>query len=86
MSAADDSGVARGIGILLYGALFISTIDNVIKPRIIGQKANVHPLLVLLGVLGGMSAFGFIGLIIGPLVLSLFIALINIYQEQDIIK
>jgi predicted PurR-regulated permease PerM len=72
----------QAIGILISG-IIISTIDNLIKPKIISDNADVHPVLVLLGVLGGISLFGFIGIIIGPLLLAVFVKLIDIYEEEQ---
>ncbi len=74
--------VARGIGLLIYGTLIISTADNILKPYIIAGRARVHPLLVLIGVFAGLYLFGFIGLIIGPFVLSLFQTLFEIYERE----
>jgi predicted PurR-regulated permease PerM len=67
---------ALGIGILV-GGILISSIDTFLKPKIIGDKAKVHPILILLGVLGGLSLFGIIGVIIGPLILVLLITVIK---------
>ena len=66
-----------GIGILIFGALIIGTADNIIKPYFVGSHARVHPVVVLIGVLGGLQVFGFIGVIIGPLVLSLALEFIR---------
>ncbi|HLG23920.1 MAG TPA: AI-2E family transporter [Candidatus Nanoarchaeia archaeon] len=74
--------IFKGIGLMVYGAIFISSIDNIIRPKIIGDKANVHPILVLLGVLGGLGLFGFVGFIIGPIILSLLVVFIDIYEEE----
>ncbi len=67
--------------IILGGGLIISAIDTFIKPKIIGSKANVHPVLVLLGVLGGIEMFGLIGVIIGPLVLVMMVTLLKMYKK-----
>lgn len=72
----------KGIGLFLYGMFVISMIDNFLKPKLIGDRAKVHPVLVLLGVLGGIQLFGFIGFIIGPVILALLIAFIKIYEEE----
>ncbi|HLC32695.1 MAG TPA: AI-2E family transporter, partial [Candidatus Nanoarchaeia archaeon] len=74
--------VVRGIGLFLFGLVVISTVDNVLKPFIIAGRTRVHPLLVLIGVFGGLYFFGFIGLIIGPFVLSLFQTLFEIYERE----
>lgn len=78
----DSSSTIRGIFLIVYGLLVISGIDNILKPKLIGVKANVHPILVLLGVLGGLNLFGFIGLILGPVMLALLMTFIDIYEEE----
>jgi predicted PurR-regulated permease PerM len=57
-------------------------VDNFLKPRLISGQSNIHPVVVLLGVLGGLKLFGFIGLVAGPLILALLIALISFYEEE----
>jgi len=76
------SYTVKGIILIVYGVLVIGTIDNLAKPRLIGKKANVHPVLVLLGILGGLSLFGIIGLVLGPVMLALLITFIDIYQKE----
>ena len=74
----------NGFGLLLYGLLIVSTIDNVIRPKIIGAKGKIHPILALLGVLGGLRVFGFLGIIIGPLILAILNVFLDIYiLEKD---
>ncbi len=72
----------RGIGLFFYGALIVSSIDNLIRPHIISGRANIHPLLVFLGALGGIILFGVVGFILGPLVLALFAILFEIYEKE----
>ncbi len=72
----------RGVGLFFYGLLIISTVDNFLKPIIVAGRAKVHPLLILIGILGGLFVFGFIGLIIGPLILALFQTLLQIYERE----
>ena len=74
--------IGRGIGLFIYGALIISTIDNIIRPKVIGSRANISPAVILLGVLGGMTLFGVIGIILGPLILSIFFTTLKIYEEE----
>ena len=74
--------IGRGIGLFIYGALIVSTIDNIIRPKVIGSKANINPAVILIGVLGGIYMFGFVGIILGPLVLSLFFTTLKIYEEK----
>jgi len=72
----------KGIGLLLYGFFIISGIDNILKPMLIGGRAGVHPVLILIGVLGGLAVFGVAGFIIGPLVLAVFKVFLDIYQRE----
>ena len=67
----------NGIGLLIYGFLFISGTEAVLKPRFIGKKSNIHPALIVLGVFGGIQLLGFIGLFFGPLILVIFITLLK---------
>lgn len=78
----NSSLAIRGIMLIAYGVVVISSIDNILKPKLIGAKADVHPILVLLGVLGGLKLFGFIGLILGPVMLALLMTFITIYEEE----
>jgi predicted PurR-regulated permease PerM len=66
---------AAGVGLLLWGALAVSWIDNLVRPMVISGVANIPFLLVLFGVLGGLAAFGLIGLFVGPVVLAVVLAL-----------
>lgn len=74
--------VASGIAILLVGALVISTVDNIVKPKLVGRDTQIHPLLILLSTLGGIALFGITGFIIGPIVIALFISLWEIYAIE----
>jgi len=66
-----------GLFVLLWGVLVVSTIDNVIKPLIISRGSVLPFMLVLLGVLGGAVAFGFIGVFLGPVLLAVGYALLS---------
>ncbi|MEK6904069.1 MAG: AI-2E family transporter [Nanoarchaeota archaeon] len=74
----------NGFGLLIYGILVVSTVDNIIRPKLIGMKSKVHPVIVLVGVLGGLSVFGLLGVIIGPLILAISVTFVQIYlSEKD---
>ena len=79
---SSGSGIIRGIVLLGYGAMIVSTIDNLLKPKLIGNRANIHPVVVFLGVLGGLSFMGLVGLFVGPLILSLFIKFIELLRLE----
>jgi len=83
-STRNSGLIIRGFGVLLYGALIINSIDNFVIPKIIGGRGRVHPVIVLLGIIGGLKLFGFIGLVMGPLLLSLFITFLRLYYEESI--
>lgn len=74
--------IIKGCLLIAYGIFVISSIDNILKPKLISMNANVHPILVLLGILGGLSLFGFTGLILGPMMLALLMTLVDIYEEE----
>jgi predicted PurR-regulated permease PerM len=71
-----------GIGMAIWGAVAVGTIDNIVGPRLVGEKINLHPLLVLLSVLGGIQLFGFLGFLFGPILMSVFVALLDIYRKN----
>lgn len=80
---SDSTFFLRGAGLFIYGALIVSTIDNVIKPMIIGDRAKIHPVIVMLGVLGGVSMTGsFVGVMIGPLVLALCVSFVDMLRIE----
>jgi len=74
--------IYKGIGLLVYGALIVASADNILKPKIIGERAGIHPVLVLVGVMGGLATFGIIGFVIGPLVIALLQSMLAIYETE----
>ena len=73
-------GPARGFAMLIYGAVVISGIDNVIKPLLLRGTAQIHPLLGFLSILGGVLAFGPLGFLVGPVILSLALSALRLYR------
>jgi len=69
-----QGSVGRGIGILAWGALIVGLADNWFKPMIISGRSEMNTLPVFFGVMGGLAAFGFLGLFLGPIVVALGIA------------
>ena len=78
----DNVMMLKGLLLMLWGFLIVGLADNILKPKIIGAKAKIHPVLVLLGVLGGLKFFGIIGVIVGPIILALLTTFIKIYEEE----
>jgi predicted PurR-regulated permease PerM len=82
--ANGDTG--KGIFMLIYGFGVIGTVDNIFRFTLARKIGNVHPLVTVFGVIIGLSVFGFIGLIFGPLLISLFLLLLKIYSSEFITK
>jgi predicted PurR-regulated permease PerM len=76
-----DGETARGIGLLIFGSTVVMNIDNFLRPRLMSGRTKVHPVLILIGVLGGLKIFGFVGMLVGPLILALLVAFIKFYEQ-----
>ena len=74
--------ITAGIIILVVGMLVISTVDNLIKPKFVGHDTQMHPLMILFATLGGIALFGISGFLVGPIIMSLFVALWDIYYLE----
>lgn len=70
------------IFLVLWGVLLVSLVDNVVRPWAMSGKAQLPAIPLLFAVLGGLQAFGFVGLVIGPLVFSLLMSIIEIYKKS----
>jgi predicted PurR-regulated permease PerM len=75
-----------GIGILFWGLIPIGASDNVIRFLLQKRLADIHPIITVVGVIIGVNLFGFIGLIYGPLLISLFLLLVRIYTDEFVTK
>lgn len=73
----------QGLGLLLWGVLAISTIDNVVRPIVISGAGRIPFLIVLFGVFGGLTAFGLVGLFLGPIILSVLLAVWQAWLKQQ---
>ncbi|GAA4232618.1 AI-2E family transporter [Postechiella marina] len=80
--ALSNGATLQAWGILIYGIVAIGATDNVFRLYILKRLDNVHPLITLIGVLVGVPLFGFIGLIFGPLLVSLFLIVLRIYKNE----
>lgn len=72
----------NAVGLAIWGLALVGTIDNILNPVVVGNKINLHPLLILFSVLGGLSLLGPIGILVGPLTISLLYTLISIYRNE----
>ena len=73
---------ASAVGLLIWAFVVVGLVDNFLNPVVIGGKTNVPPLLVLFSVLGGISVLGPVGVLVGPLSVSLLYTLISIYRNE----
>ncbi|MDH6356414.1 AI-2E family transporter [Parabacteroides sp. PF5-9] len=76
----------NAIGLGIYALLVISNIDNLIRFMLQKQMADTHPLITIFGVIIGLSLFGFMGIIFGPILISVFLLCVNIFKEQYLDK
>jgi predicted PurR-regulated permease PerM len=74
--------LVRATVLLVYGTLVISMVDNVLRPLLIGGRARLPTIFLFFGILGGLEAYGVLGLFLGPVLLSIVVAFVKIYQEQ----
>lgn len=72
----------QGIGIIIFSVIVVSNIDNFLRPRLVGQGAKLHDLVVFFSSLGGIAVFGVMGFIVGPVIASLFVSVLDIYSTE----
>ena len=72
----------QAVAILIYGIVVVGSTDNIVRLYILEKLSSVHPLITLFGVVVGVPLFGFIGLIFGPLLISLFLLILKIYKTE----
>jgi len=76
-----DGDIVGAIGVMA-GGIFISLIDTFLKPKILGDKSDVHPVLMILGLVGGIQLLGPIGFIFGPVILALLVTFFRMYIKS----
>ncbi len=72
----------QGIVLIVFGTLVISLVDNILRPKLVGDSSGLHPLLIFISTFGGLAIFGLIGFLIGPIIIAMFIAILHIYQTE----
>jgi len=72
----------QAIGILLATVIVIVNVDNLLRPRLVGQETGMHDLMVFFSTLGGIGLFGATGFILGPMLAALFLSLLDIYSQE----
>jgi predicted PurR-regulated permease PerM len=71
----------KAIGLTLFCGLIVGSLDNVLRPRLVGKDTQMHDLMIFFGTLGGITMFGLIGFIVGPIIAALFVTIWEIYGE-----
>ncbi|MBJ6762385.1 AI-2E family transporter [Myxococcaceae bacterium JPH2] len=74
--------VTEGVFLLAWGTFLVGGIDNFVRPKLCGARMALHPLLVFLSMFGGLAVFGMMGVLVGPLIASLFMAMVRIYRRD----
>lgn len=82
ISSKNTAMISKGIFLIVYGALLLSLLESLLRPKVIGKKANIHPVIALVGIIGGVYTFGVIGFVIGPIILALFATIIGIIDKN----
>jgi predicted PurR-regulated permease PerM len=77
-----SGSVAKGIVLVLVGVLVLGNVDNVLRPLLLAGKSQMNTLILIISLMGGVSAFGFIGIVLGPLVAALVTALVESYEAE----
>lgn len=72
--------VWSGVALVLWGALVVGLVDNILRPRLVGEEAQIPDLLILLSILGGIAGFGVMGIVIGPILAAVFLTVLGIYR------
>jgi predicted PurR-regulated permease PerM len=78
----NGSGYGHAIFLAIWGLVVVTPVDNIVRPFVMRGKSQLPAIPLLFAVLGGMEAFGFIGLVVGPLVFSLLMSIIDIYKRS----
>ena len=73
----------RAVILIVWGALVISTIDNFLRPKLVGSQTKQHELMVFFSVLGGISVFGLLGIVLGPVVLAITLGLLQTFHLKE---
>jgi len=71
-----------GVLLIIWGAVVVGSVDTLLRPLIYRRFSTIHPLITLIGAIGGVSQFGLLGLLIGPLALSYLFELVRMYREE----
>jgi predicted PurR-regulated permease PerM len=68
--------------LILFCAIIVSSVDNVVRPWLISGRAEMGGLMVFIGVLGGIAAFGLLGVVLGPIIVAMLASLLEVYAPR----
>lgn len=74
---------AQAVMLTVWGALVIGSVDNFLRPKLVGERTRLHELLIFFSVLGGLQVFGVLGIVLGPVIVALTIALLDVLRQAD---
>ncbi len=75
--------VTKAIILAVWGALVIGTVDNFLRPKLVGEKTKLHELFIFFSVIGGLKVFGVLGIVLGPVVLAVTLALLDVFRHVE---
>jgi predicted PurR-regulated permease PerM len=73
--------IGKAVGLFIFCALVVGSLDNVLRPILVGKDTQMHELMIFFGTLGGIFMFGMVGVIIGPIIAALFVTIWEIYGQ-----
>jgi len=74
--------VWQGVAVILVSVLVVSTVDNILRPRLVGRDVKMHDLMIFFSTIGGIAVFGLMGFIIGPMVAAIFLTILDIFSLE----
>ncbi len=74
--------IGAGIGMAVWAWLSVVLVDNVLSAKIVSAKVRLHPVLTIFGILGGLEMFGILGILLGPIIMAVFVSLVDIYRSD----
>ena len=72
----------RGVGLLVWGAVAVGSVDNFVRPLVIGGRVQMPTVLLIFALLGGLQVYGFLGILVAPVVVATLLAFVSIYREH----
>jgi predicted PurR-regulated permease PerM len=73
----------KALILAVWGTFVIGTVDNFLRPKLVGERTKLHELFIFFSVLGGLQVFGVIGLVLGPVIVAVTIALLDVLRQSD---